>query len=225
MRRKQWPPPSVSADVAPLIAAPQSLPANLAPLVRSAGANLYVANSGDNTVTVYAPGSKKVLRKISQGVSAPVALAFDGSGNLYVANSYSVTVYAPGRTKVLRKTSQGVSAPVALAFGRSGNLCVANRPCVYSCHSSTVTVYAPGSNKVLRTIGVGDPTALAFGPSGNLYVANGNSFDASGKLFVANAPMPGDRTSTVTVYAPGSDKRLRTISQGVKYPDALAFGP
>jgi hypothetical protein len=39
-------------------------------------------------------------------------------------------------------------------------------------------------------------------------------------LCVANCE--GD---TVTVYAQGSTKVLRTISQGVNFPDAPAFGP
>jgi DNA-binding beta-propeller fold protein YncE len=59
---------------------------------------------------------------ISQGMMLPNALAFDGSGNLYVANFGSasstgnVTVYAPGSTKVLRTISIGVDYPNALAF-------------------------------------------------------------------------------------------------------------
>jgi DNA-binding beta-propeller fold protein YncE len=81
--------------------------------------NLYVANAGDNDVTVYAPGSTSVLRTISQGVSVPDALGFDGSGNLYVVNykRRTVTVYAPGKTSVLRTISQGLVNPRALAFG------------------------------------------------------------------------------------------------------------
>lgn len=39
----------------------------------------------EGTVTVYASGSTKVLRTITQGVYYPYALVFDGSGNLYVA--------------------------------------------------------------------------------------------------------------------------------------------
>ncbi|MGA8533626.1 MAG: hypothetical protein WB615_05915 [Candidatus Tumulicola sp.] len=51
-------------------------------------------------------------------MSLPAALAFDGSGNLYVANDYhsSVTVYAPGSKSVLRTISKGVNWLVALAF-------------------------------------------------------------------------------------------------------------
>ena len=63
-------------------------------------------------MTVYAPGSTSPLRTISQDVSYPVALAFDESGDLCVANADgnngngSVTVYAPGSTSVLRTISQ-----------------------------------------------------------------------------------------------------------------------
>ena len=44
--------------------------------------NLFVANVGDNTVTVYAPGKTRVLRTISEGVNGPDALAFDAADNL-----------------------------------------------------------------------------------------------------------------------------------------------
>jgi DNA-binding beta-propeller fold protein YncE len=75
------------------------------------------ANLGDNTVTVCALGKTSVLRTIR--VSYPEALAFDGSGNLYVANygSDAVTVYAPGEKTVLLKISAGVNMPAKLAFG------------------------------------------------------------------------------------------------------------
>ena len=101
--------------------------------------DLYVANAGcafypscspyvPSSVTVYAQGSKRVLRNITQGVNLPVALVFDGSGNLYVANeeNNTVTVYAPGSRSVLRTVSQGLNGPNSLALDASGNLYVAN---------------------------------------------------------------------------------------------------
>ena len=97
----------------------------------SAIANLYVANGSNDTITVYGSGSTSVLRTISQGVKVPLALAFDRSGNLYVANEKggpehegAVTTYAPGSTSVLRTISQGVNTPGALAFDSSANLYV-----------------------------------------------------------------------------------------------------
>jgi YVTN family beta-propeller protein len=43
---------------------------------------------------------------------------------------------------------------------------------------------------------------------------------AGSNLYVANA-----NNDTVTVYAPGSNTVLRTISQGVSSPYTLKFGP
>ena len=142
--------------------------------------DLYVANAGANTVTVYSRGSTSVLRTISKGVRYPNALAFDRSHNLYVANNFisyghegTVTVYAPNSQSVRRTIAQGVNAPNALAFDGSGNAYVANTG-TPDFPESTVTVYAPGSKSVSRTIsqGVHVPDALAFAGSGNLYVAN-----------------------------------------------------
>jgi sugar lactone lactonase YvrE len=204
---------------------PQSSTQLVAPSLPATNANLYVVNSIGPSLTVYAHGRKTLLQTISQGINNPDALAFDSSGNLYVANDGctfssckpiappTVTVYAPGSTMVLRTIKKGMENPTALIFDGSGNLYVANDGCpASSCGHvvpSTVTVYAPGSTKVLRTITttVDQPFALAFDSSGNLYVANYNA-------------------NSVTVYAPGSTKVLRTIEKGVDRPDALAFdGP
>ena len=51
-------------------------------------------------------------------------------------------------------------------------------------------------------------------------IPQGLALDGSGNLYVANYA-----TSSVTVYAAGSTKVLQTISNGVSYPQALAFGP
>jgi serine/threonine protein kinase, bacterial len=194
----------------------------------TSGTNLYVANygSGENpngSVTVYAPGSGTLLRTITQGMSQPVALAFDSSSNLYVANTTdpTVTVYSPSGSSPMRTISKGVYYPVALAFDISGNLYVANAASKSSKLGRTVTVYDPGSGKLLRTItkGVCVPVALAFDDADNLYVADG----------VIAPPKctshSGSAGIDVTVYAAGSKKLLRTITDGVDGPAALAFGP
>lgn len=177
-------------------------------------AHLYVLDRGTTAVTVYAPPKQKVVRTISKGLTSPWQLAFDGSGNLYVANignfsdgPYDVTVYAPGSKSVLRTISDGVSSPSALAFDGSGNLYVSNLK--LSSGGNDVTVYAPGTKSVLETIsdGVSNPWALAFDGSGNLYVAN----DGEGSKPV----------SSVTVYG-SSLSLLRTIFKGVSSPRALA---
>jgi len=188
--------------------------ASLASPRTGAGRNLYVANVSNNTVTVYAQG--RLRRTISNGLWLPTDLAFDGAGNLYVANAgcpspdcypnqkpSTVTVYAPGSERVRRTITAGLNLPNALAFDGAENLYVASNG------GGTVTVYARGSKNVLRTIsqGIQSPSALAFDRRGNLYVANqgNNGFN------------------TVTVYAPGKTTVMRTISQGIFFPVALAL--
>ena len=105
-----------------------------------------MANDFGDSVTVYAAGSKRLLRKISKHVVAPTALAFDSAGNLYVANAFNntVTVYAPGSTQALRTIPQGIIAPYSVRFDHSGNLNVANSAGNPS-YNGSVTIYAGGT--------------------------------------------------------------------------------
>lgn len=168
--------------------------------------NLYVANNGNNTVTVYAPGRVQPLRTISNGISDPWALAFDSSGNLYVLNNIyydngDVTVYPPGSTSPSETITQGTFDPYNLVIDRHDNLYVSG--------IDGVSVYAPGTTSPKQTItdGISDPQGMAFDSVGNLYVANFHN-------------------QTVTVYRPGDRARIRTISQGNNsYPKWVGVDP
>ncbi|MFY9630133.1 MAG: NHL repeat-containing protein [Candidatus Cybelea sp.] len=225
---------------------------------RSSGpASLYVANeregAGEDSVQVFPVGSQKRSRTITDGVSTPDALAFDGSGNLYVANygNATVTVYAPGSTTVSETISTGISTPVALAVGGSNNLYVVNHGTNSSADPGSVTVYRPDGT-LLQTItnGINEPVAETLDPSGNLYVANGTW---SHRRYIIAIYSPGAKRpfrevyrnvygpsavaldssqdlyvanfdgGTVTVYPPGKGKVLRTLSNSVSAPIALAF--
>ena len=198
-----------------------------------------MANGATNTVSEFAPGSTTPTATLT-GLDYPDALAFDSSGNLYVANGATNTVseFAPGSTTPTA-TLTGLNEPHALAFDSSGNLYVANEG------SSTVSEFAPGSTTPTAVLfGLDYPDALAFDSSGNLYVANGATntvsefapgsttptatltglsgpralaFDSSGNLYVANCT-----TKTVSEFAPGSTTPTATLS-GLDFPDALAF--
>ena len=75
----------------------------------------------------FAPGSTTPTATLT-GLTHPDALAFDSSGNLYVANcsgSNTVSEFAPGSTTPTA-TLTGLNDPEALAFDSSGNLYVAN---------------------------------------------------------------------------------------------------
>ena len=102
------------------------------------------------------------------GLSSPWAMAFDASGNLFVADRSlaAVSEFAPGSTTPTA-TLTGLSNPQGLVFDSSGNLFVANEG------NGTVSEFAPASTTPTATLtGLSYPVALAFDSSGNLYVAN-----------------------------------------------------
>ena len=169
-----------------------------AALAVNSAETLYVANSGGNTVSEFAPGATSASVTLA-GLDGPDALVFDSSGNLYVANGTGNTVskFAPGATTPTA-TLSGLYTPDALAFDSSGNLYVANFG------GSTVSKFTPGATVASATFtGLDGPDALAF--------------DSNGDLFVANL-----YEGSVSEFAPGATQATATLT-GLNYPDALAF--
>src|SRR4029077_14283238 len=104
------------------------------------------------------------------GLNNPVGLAFDRSGNLYVANFIGNTVrkFAPDGTDL------GVFAlvigPTGLAFDAAGNLYVANI-------GNTIRRFAPNGSALttFTSLALNNPEGLTFDSLGVLYVANSAS--------------------------------------------------
>jgi hypothetical protein len=138
--------------------------------------------------------------------------------NLFVANcspchSYgkehggSITVYARGSGVPSRTITNGIDWPVAMAFDGEDGLAVANAP--WS-EKGSVAVYGSGLGPTHNiTKGIASPNAIAVDPSGNIYVSNIPA--AKGKQF------------GITVYS-ARGSLLRTITNGVRVPTALAIG-
>lgn len=167
--------------------------------------NLYALDQTSVVVYEHA-NSKRVYRIPVRGY----ALAVDASNNLYVSTLFTVKIYAPGSRTPSRTITDGVDEADAFAFDSAGNLYVANGVGgAYNC--GTVTVYAPGSDSILYTINatkeICGPLRVAIDSANNLYVASGED------------TFPG----AVDVFAAGTSTLLRTISQGINGPEALAF--
>ena len=158
----------------------------------SGSRNVYVDNYNGNSVTIFGAMKSGFLRKIVRGINAPVSIAFDSSGNLYVANYVHavVRVFAPGTSQPLR-TIHTTLAPRALLIDRSDHLYVGTL--------QNVSEYAPGASSPFRTITKGINTVIAL------------QLDSSGRLYVAN-----EYANTVTVYPRGSTSPAYTISQGIE---------
>jgi subtilisin-like proprotein convertase family protein/sugar lactone lactonase YvrE len=152
----------------------------------SAG-NLYVANyaSGgigiggvnDGTIMKFSPGGV-LLSTFATGLNGPLALAFDASNNLYVANSSdgsdglgTIEMFTPSGVGTIYLTeANGLSFPDGLAFDGNGHLFVANQG------SSTVEEFTPPSTNATMvataTDGLISPAGLAFDSNRNLFVAD-----------------------------------------------------
>ena len=83
-----------------------------------------MANSGDNTVSEITPAG--AASTFANGFGNPTGLAFDGGGNLYVANWTSNTVSKVTPAGMVSTFASGFNGPMGLAFDGSGNLYVAN---------------------------------------------------------------------------------------------------
>jgi sugar lactone lactonase YvrE len=174
------PHPAGATNVAPtaiLAGARTSLDGPTAVAMAKTGA-VYVANSGRDTITVYAPhahGNQAPIASIAgarTGLAGIHALALDAAGRLYVANgsANSITVYAPpGATAnvapiaTIAGPHTGLDLPWGLAIDRAGRIFVTNAG------NNSITVYAAdpsGTLDVAPLLTIAGPATQLSNPLG-----------------------------------------------------------
>jgi hypothetical protein len=138
----------------------------------------------------------------------PFGLAFDASGNAYVANNNnesagSVTVYAPPYTGAPTQTiTSGLTAPTGVAFDSHGNLFVSD-----DMNQDVVEFAPPYTSAPIATVtGVGTPIGVVL--------------DAAGDLFVT------DLNGAVNEFVPPyTGAAVAKITSGLNSPVNVAIGP
>ena len=170
-------------------------------LAFDASGNLFVANSGDNTIEKFAPNGVGTVFA-STGLNGPLGLAFDASGNLFVANGSNNTIekLAPNGVGAVFASSVfpgPISVPSALAFDASGNLFAGN-------FIETIVQFTPSGTKSSFTTVPAEVEGLAFDNAGDLLVADGGG-------------------ASVLAVAPNGDQR--TIAAGLPIATGLAVEP
>ncbi|HEV3092113.1 MAG TPA: hypothetical protein VGX91_11810 [Candidatus Cybelea sp.] len=144
---------------------------------------LYVSNPGNDSVTVYAYHSRKLVGTL-RGFSSPAGLCADTAGDVWVTNEggSDVIEYAHGGTKPIKTLDDGSEQPLACSVdATTGNLAVLD--------AGDVAVYrnASGSPKRYKGGGVYGDYALGYGARGGLLV-NGGSYN--NRNFIAFAQLP-----------------------------------
>ncbi|HLX95174.1 MAG TPA: PEP-CTERM sorting domain-containing protein [Verrucomicrobiae bacterium] len=166
---------------------------------------LFVGEQGVNTpITSYAlpggGGAPAIFATPGQPQdTVPRGLAFDNSGNLYVAyhpafnaDQVILKIGPSGNSTVFADANSGLADPYGLAFGTGGNLFVSSRT------SGIIQEITPGGNVSFFANAGPQPSPLAF-HDGNLYCVNIDGtvmkYDASGNATqvaqLMNAGLPG----------------------------------
>ncbi len=172
------------------------------------------------------------------------SLAFDSSGNLYVASNgdWKIRKYSPLGVSLgtYEDSSAGINAPWSLAFDSLGNLYVGNSG------THLVTRYSPtGANMGVFVSGPVSIVGLAFGHDGVLYVSDesagtirafsstgvdlgnfvtglnhpeGLAVDKDGNVYVAN-----QNNNTIEKYSPQGTQIGHFTSSRLNAPSGLVF--
>ncbi|MBP7962637.1 MAG: PD40 domain-containing protein [Caldilineaceae bacterium] len=149
-----------------------TIPANLLPNgVAVAGGYGYIANFGNDTVTVFDPATYGVIRTLYNVGHQPSLFAADPAGNDVFLSAYGSDEVIHLRDGNVVGRWQTVKAPYGLAYDPAGKrLYAANRGTAH-----TVTVIDVENNQIVGTIGLDkEPFVLAVNPdSGHLFIACG----------------------------------------------------
>jgi secreted PhoX family phosphatase len=199
----------ITANGSPMPTVTLSLPSGAASyaLAFDAKGNLWVANNGANNVVEFtasqltASGSPTAAITLSQtpqqggGLQEPIAVAFDATGNLWVADNASSEIieYTTSQlttsgspTPAATLTGAAIAFPNGIAFDASGNLWIANSAYSEQAYGQgRIVEYAANT---LASGGSPTPAAVINTPTGTYgSVPTGVAFDNEGNLWYADA--------------------------------------
>lgn len=213
--------------------------------------NLWVANGKANTVVQFSasqlgsgqtpapiaasatPTPSITIGASSGSLNGPLAIAFDGSDNLWVANANAGTVVeftaaqlaasgTPTPAVILSAAAGSIVGPVGLAFDFNGNLWVANG----NTGHNTVVEFSASQ---LTASGAPTPAVVLSASAGSLASPTGLAFDNSGNLWVANAAAPTVVEFTTSQLAssgsPTPNVVVSTRANSLAMPVGIAFDP
>jgi sugar lactone lactonase YvrE len=207
-------------------------------LAFDASGNLWVANLAASSVVEFtvsqlaSSGSATpavALSASSGSLNGPVGLAFDASGNLWVANNGPNTVVeftvsqlaatgSPTPAVTLSATAGSIASPQSIAFDAHGNLWLANGG------DTTVVAFSPSQ---LASTGTPTPAVTLSATAGSLNGPEGLAFDASGNLWVANfvGPSVVEFTASQLVVSGSPTPNVTASGSSLVAPVGLAFDP
>jgi len=172
--------------------------------------SLYVANSGNGTVTVYPYGSSSPSMTYSKGVHEPLYPLADSAGHVFVSGFSVISNHSRG---YVFEYNTGTNIPIArarlgyetdgIAEDGKGNLYAAFRR---RTGPSSIAEFGPGLRNARRLrMTIDQPQGLVVDNAGNIVVVE----SALDRIDVFP---PGATTPSVTVSFPGSTPNLAQLT-------------
>jgi hypothetical protein len=189
---------------------------------------LYVANSGNNTVTAYPAGSTTPGLTYSKGLSRPLYPIVDRYGNLFVGNANNGTVveYEGANQNTYTVLQSAGSEVDGMDFDGQGNLYVAYRGATYP--NASVEEFAPRSKKgTVLGMALGFPQGLIVDDRGNILVVESTSnlvdlFPPGAQKPSIEVPVPD--TPNQLAIDQAESKLLVAAEEGIVYQGRYPFG-
>ena len=127
------------------------------------GQNVFVSEYGTGTLYEYTPTGQRSIFASWPAWSGPEGLAFDNSGNLFVAGFADIYKLTPdGQQSTF---ASGLFYAAGLAFNTAGNLFAAD-------FGGNIYEFAPDGTRTTFASGLVNPQGLAFDTLGNLFVSS-----------------------------------------------------
>jgi len=146
------------------------------------GGELYESGVLSGSIHTFSSGGSEST--FASGLQSPVGMAFDSSGDLFVADNDVIYEYTPDGARTVFASGAGA---FCLAFDAYGNL--------FADSGNTIVEITPSGDMSTFATGLDHPTALAFNSAGDLFEAD----DGSGNI---NEFTPD---GTETAFASGLD--------------------
>ena len=167
---------------------------------RTTGTYLYASDGPLSSIDVFASNAFSPGRSITDGVSAPVAVAVAPDGTVVVADALvdsnamgAVEVYAPGANTPKARLGKSIFAPNGLAIDKNGVVYVANKG-NDPAGNGWIAEYSSKLQFLRKVqIGIAATSQIAIGPDGYLYAVS-------------------QRNNSITAYKPGSIQVARTYT-------------
>jgi DNA-binding beta-propeller fold protein YncE len=130
---------------------------------------------GNQTLTVTQAGSTYVAASflaplVSSGLNAPVGVAVDGTGNVYIADTgnNAIKKWTAANNTVTTLVSSGLSDPNGVAVDISGNVFIVDSG------DSTIKEWTAANNTLATLVssGLHSPTGVAVDGADNVYIAD-----------------------------------------------------